>query len=66
LASKRLADATEKYALALRANGKGDKLQLARAEREFREAEAAYGGEPGLRAMLKLEALAAEVEASKK
>lgn len=66
LASKRLAEATEKYALALRANGKGDKLQLARAEREFREAEAAYGGEPGLRAMLKLEALAAEVEASKK
>jgi predicted ATP-binding protein involved in virulence len=66
LASKRLAEATEKYALALRANGKGDKLRLAQAEREFREAEAAYGGEPGLRAMLKLEALAAEVEASKK
>jgi predicted ATP-binding protein involved in virulence len=66
LASIRLADATEKYALALRASGKGDKLQLARVEREFREAEAAYGGEPGLRAMLKLEALAAEVEASKK
>lgn len=64
-AAKHLGDATERYLELLRENGKSDKTGLAAAERELREAQQLFTSEPGLNALLKLEAMAAE-EAAKK
>lgn len=64
-AAKRLGDTTERYLELLRENGKANKVELAKAEREFREAQQLFTSEPGLSALLKLEAMAAE-EAAKK
>lgn len=65
LAAKELGDATERYLELLRKNGRTDKAALAQAEKAFREAQSQYTAEPGLNALLKLEALAA-VESTKK
>ncbi len=65
-AAKRLGEATEKYLKLIRENGRTEKAELASAKREFREAQTGYTSEPGLNALLKLEALAAEEAAKRK
>lgn len=60
-----LARATERYLALIKSNGKTRPEELARAEYEYRRASEGYTSEPGLNALLKLEALAAE-EAAKR
>lgn len=66
VAAKRLGEATETYVSLLRSKDKGAPEKLANAEAEFREAQSLYTTEPGLSALLKLEALAAEEAAKQK
>ncbi|MBT9582756.1 AAA family ATPase [bacterium] len=60
LRARRLEEATEKYFALLRQGSEAPKEQLVQAEREFREAGSGFSTQPGLEAILKLEALAAE------
>lgn len=67
--SKRAADlakATERYFSLIKKNGKASAEELAEAEYEYRRASEGYTSEPGLNAVLKLEALAASKAAKKK
>lgn len=66
VAAKRLGDATETYIKLLRSKDKVAPEKLADAESEFRVAQSLYTTEPGLSALLKLEALAAEEAAKQK
>jgi len=59
-----LAQATERYFALIKNNGKTKPKELAKAEYEYRRASEGFTSEPGLNALLKLEALAAE-EAAK-
>ncbi len=60
-----LAKATEKYFSLIQQNGKSKSAELAAAEREYREVSAVYSSEPGLSAVLKLRAMAAEASSKK-
>ncbi|MBS2039591.1 AAA family ATPase [bacterium] len=60
--SRRLEQATEKYfALLAQKNGVANS-QLRKAEREFREASIGFTNQPGLEALLKMQAMVAEAE----
>ena len=58
--AERLNEATARYFELLQKNGSTHPEELAQAEREFREAGEGFSTQPGLEAVLKLEALAAE------
>jgi len=60
LRARRLEEATAKYFALLRQGSAAPKDLLLEAEREFREAGSGFSTQPGLEAVLKLEALAAE------
>lgn len=66
LAAKELGEATETYLKFVRGSAGAKKGELATAERVLREAQSRYTTEPGLNALLKLEALAAEEAAKAK
>lgn len=57
---ERLAKATERYFGLLRSKAKRKTKEFAKAERDFREASEGFSTQPGLEAVLKFEALAAE------
>lgn len=61
-----LARATERYFTLIKKNGKTKPQELAEAEYEYRRASEGFTSEPGLNAVLKLEALAAMTAAKKK
>lgn len=61
-----MAKATEKYFGLLEETGKAKPAELAKAEREYREVSELYSTEPGLSAVLKLRAMAAETGSAKK
>jgi predicted ATP-binding protein involved in virulence len=58
--AERLNEATARYLELLQKNGSTHADELAKAEREFREASEGFSTQPGLEAVLKLEALAAQ------
>lgn len=58
--SERLAKATERYFTLLQRGAEAPRTELAEAEREYRVASQGYSTQPGLEAVLKLEALAAK------
>lgn len=65
-AAQVLGEATEKYLELVRAPEAVDQVAFAAAEKELRHAQSRYTLEPGLNALLKLEALAAEEAAKAK
>lgn len=60
-----LAAATEHYFSLIKSNGNASRKELAQAEYEYRRASEGYTSEPGLNAVLKVEALAASKAARK-
>jgi len=58
--AQRLNEVTARYLELLQKNGHAHAEELAQAEREFREASEGFSTQPGLEAVLKLEALAAK------
>jgi len=58
--AERLSVAAERYFRLVKSGDSADPAELASAEKEFREASEGFSTQPGLEALLKLEALAAE------
>ena len=63
--ARKLSQATERYFSLLKKKGKdGETSELRRAEEEYRKASERYSGNPGLDAILKLEAMIQDEDGS--